>query len=46
VEQQWTGGDSPIAAPKVGNMTFATILTLIVNPGIYTPVKEFFIRRG
>jgi Cu(I)/Ag(I) efflux system membrane protein CusA/SilA len=34
-----------IAAPMVGGMISATILTLIVIPAIYALVKEFFIRR-
>ena len=35
-----------IAAPMVGGMISATILTLIVIPATYALVKEFFIRRG
>jgi Cu(I)/Ag(I) efflux system membrane protein CusA/SilA len=35
-----------IAAPMVGGMISATILTLIVIPAIYTLVKEIAIRRG
>ncbi|TAK88016.1 MAG: efflux RND transporter permease subunit [Betaproteobacteria bacterium] len=35
-----------IAAPMVGGMVSATILTLIVIPAIYALVKEFAIRRG
>ncbi|MDO8504209.1 MAG: efflux RND transporter permease subunit, partial [bacterium] len=35
-----------IAAPMVGGMVSATILTLIVIPAIYALVKEFSIRRG
>jgi Cu(I)/Ag(I) efflux system membrane protein CusA/SilA len=35
-----------IAAPMVGGMISATILTLIVIPAIYAVVKEFGIRRG
>jgi Cu(I)/Ag(I) efflux system membrane protein CusA/SilA len=34
-----------IAAPMVGGMVSATILTLIVIPAIYAVVKEFGIRR-
>ena len=34
-----------IAAPMVGGMVSATILTLIVIPAIYALVKEFSIRR-
>ena len=34
-----------IAAPMVGGMVSATILTLIVIPAIYALVKEFTIRR-
>jgi Cu(I)/Ag(I) efflux system membrane protein CusA/SilA len=35
-----------IAAPMVGGMVSATILTLIVIPALYALVKEFAIRRG
>ena len=35
-----------IAAPMVGGMASATILTLIVIPALYALVKEFFIRPG
>jgi Cu(I)/Ag(I) efflux system membrane protein CusA/SilA len=35
-----------IAAPMVGGMVSATILTLIVIPAIYALVKEFGIKRG
>jgi len=35
-----------IAAPMVGGMVSATILTLIVIPALYALVKEFFIRPG
>ena len=35
-----------IAAPMVGGMVSATILTLIVIPAIYALVKEFAIRRA
>jgi Cu(I)/Ag(I) efflux system membrane protein CusA/SilA len=35
-----------IAAPMVGGMVSATILTLIVIPAIYALAKEFAIRRG
>jgi Cu(I)/Ag(I) efflux system membrane protein CusA/SilA len=35
-----------IAAPMVGGMVSATILTLIVIPAIYALVKEFSIKRG
>ena len=35
-----------IAAPMVGGMISATILTLIVIPAIYALVKEFMISRG
>jgi Cu(I)/Ag(I) efflux system membrane protein CusA/SilA len=35
-----------IAAPMVGGMISATILTLVVIPAIYGVVKEFAIRRG
>jgi Cu(I)/Ag(I) efflux system membrane protein CusA/SilA len=35
-----------IAAPMVGGMVSATILTLIVIPAIYAVVKEFGIRRN
>ncbi len=35
-----------IAAPMVGGMVSATLLTLIVIPAIYALVKEFAIRRG
>jgi Cu(I)/Ag(I) efflux system membrane protein CusA/SilA len=35
-----------IAAPMVGGMISATILTLIVIPAIYAVVKEFSIRRS
>jgi Cu(I)/Ag(I) efflux system membrane protein CusA/SilA len=35
-----------IAAPMVGGMVSATILTLIVIPATYALVKEFMIRRG
>jgi Cu(I)/Ag(I) efflux system membrane protein CusA/SilA len=35
-----------IAAPMVGGMISATILTLIVIPAIYAVVKEFGIRRS
>jgi len=34
-----------IAAPMVGGMVSATILTLIVIPAIYAMVKEFTIRK-
>ena len=34
-----------IAAPMVGGMISATILTLIVIPAIYALVKEFTLRR-
>ena len=35
-----------IAAPMIGGMVSATILTLVVIPAIYALVKEFGIRRG
>ena len=35
-----------IAAPMVGGMVSATILTLLVIPAIYAQVKEFGIRRS
>jgi Cu(I)/Ag(I) efflux system membrane protein CusA/SilA len=35
-----------IAAPMVGGMISATILTLIVIPAIYALVKEFSISRN
>jgi Cu(I)/Ag(I) efflux system membrane protein CusA/SilA len=35
-----------IAAPMVGGMLSATILTLIVIPAIYALAKEFTISRG
>ena len=35
-----------IAAPMVGGMVSATILTLIVIPATYALVKEFAIKRG
>jgi Cu(I)/Ag(I) efflux system membrane protein CusA/SilA len=35
-----------IAAPMVGGMISATILTLIVIPALYALVKEIAIRRG
>jgi Cu(I)/Ag(I) efflux system membrane protein CusA/SilA len=35
-----------IAAPMVGGMVSATILTLMVIPAIYAQVKEFGIRRA
>ena len=34
-----------IAAPMVGGMVSATVLTLVVIPAIYAVVKEFGIRR-
>jgi Cu(I)/Ag(I) efflux system membrane protein CusA/SilA len=34
-----------IAAPMVGGMISATILTLVVIPAIYAVVKEFGLRR-
>ena len=34
-----------IAAPMIGGMVSATILTLVVIPAIYAMVKEFGIRR-
>ncbi len=47
----WGGGTGSevmrrIAAPMVGGMISATILTLIVIPAIYALVKEFTINRG
>ena len=35
-----------IAAPMVGGMVSATVLTLIVIPAIYALVKEFELKRG
>ncbi|MFH1043831.1 MAG: efflux RND transporter permease subunit, partial [Pseudomonadota bacterium] len=35
-----------IAAPMVGGMVSATVLTLVVIPAIYAVVKEFGIRRA
>ncbi len=35
-----------IAAPMIGGMVSATLLTLIVIPAIYALVKESGIRRG
>jgi Cu(I)/Ag(I) efflux system membrane protein CusA/SilA len=35
-----------IAAPMVGGMVSATILTLIVIPALYALVKEIAIQRG
>ena len=35
-----------IAAPMIGGMVSATVLTLVVIPAIYALVKEFGMRRG
>ena len=35
-----------IAAPMVGGMVSATVLTLIVIPAIYALVKEFSLHRA
>lgn len=47
----WSGGTGSevmrrIAAPMIGGMISATILTLIVIPALYALIKEFSIRRG
>ena len=48
----WGGGGTGsevmrrIAAPMVGGMVSATLLTLVVIPAIYALVKEWGIRRA